>query len=83
MQSLQEIAQKDQQRRVWGFPINCTFTSLENLWKKVQTTKMHAVNRQDVEFSLSVFILPYPSNILSVWVYLAAFVDISVENLYQ
>jgi len=49
----------------------------------VHTTKMHAVNRQDVEFGLAVYIEAYPANILSVWVYLAAFVDVSIENLYQ
>ena len=59
-----------------------TFTSLENLWKAVQNTKLHAVNRQDVEFGMAVYIEAYPANILSVWVYLAAFVDISVDNLY-
>ena len=67
---------------MWGFPINTSFTSLENLWRLVQATKMHAVNRQDVEFSMAVLIETYPSNILSVWVYLAAFVDVSIENLY-
>ena len=48
----------------------------------MQNTKLHAVNRQDVEFGMAVYIEAYPSNILSVWVYLAAFVDISVDNLY-
>lgn len=44
---------------------------------------MHAIQRQDVEFGLSVYIEAYPGNILSVWVYLAAFVDVSIENLYR
>lgn len=48
----------------------------------VQTTKMHAVNRQDVEFGLAVYITAYPANILSVWIYIAAFVDVTIENLY-
>jgi len=49
----------------------------------VLNTKLHAVNRQDVEFGLSVYIQAYPGNILSVWVYLAALVDVSIENLYK
>ena len=49
----------------------------------VQNTKMHAVNRFDVEFGLAVYIEPHPCSILSVWVYLAAFVDISLERLYS
>ena len=48
----------------------------------VQTTRLYAVNRQDVEFGLAVYIEAYPANILSVWVYLAAFVDVQIENLY-
>ena len=43
---------------------------------------MHAVNRQDVEFALAVYIEGMPANILSVWVYLAAFVDVTMDNLY-
>lgn len=41
---------------MWGFPLNTTFTSLENLWSMVQKTKIHAVNRRDVEFGLAVYI---------------------------
>ena len=77
------IASQDTNKRVWGFPLNTTFTSLENLWKMIQTTKMHAVPRQDVEFGLAVYIEAYPANIMSVWVYLAAIIDVSIENLYQ
>lgn len=73
----------EQNKRVWGFPINCTFTSLDNLWKHVELTKVHTVNRHDVEFAISVLIEPYPANVLSVWVYLAAFVDKSLEDIQQ
>jgi len=83
LQFLDQLGQDYNNKRVWGFPLNTTFTSLENLWKLVQTTKMHAVPRQDVEFGLAVYIKAYPANMLSVWVYLAAFVDITIENLYQ
>ena len=55
--------------------------SLDECWRMVQATKIYAVNRQDVEFALSVYIRPYPANILSVWVYVAAFVDTSLESL--
>jgi hypothetical protein len=68
---------------VWGFPINCTFTNLDNLWKEIEKTKVHTVNRHDVEFAISIQITPYPANVLSVWVYLAAFVDKSLEDYQQ
>jgi len=73
--------ERDLKKRVWGFPINCTWVSAEELWKKVALTKMHAVNRQDVEFALSVYIHAYPSNVLSVWIYLAAFVTLESRPL--
>lgn len=82
VQQLDRIAKQESNKRVWGFPLNTTFISLEHLWKMVQNTKVHSVNRQDVEFALTVHIEPYPGNILSVWVYLAAFIDMSIENLY-
>lgn len=66
---------------MWGFPINSSFTSLDNLWKQVERTKIHEVNRHDVEFAISVHIDAYPANVLSVWIYLAAFVDKSLNEL--
>ena len=42
---------------------------------------MHTVNRQDVEFALSVHIQSYPSNVLSVWVFVAAYVDLGEVSL--
>ena len=66
---------------MWSFPLNQTWTSLEDCWRMVQNTKMHRVDRQDVEFALTVYIESYPANILSVWVYVAAFVDLQVEEL--
>jgi hypothetical protein len=70
-----------QNKRFWGFPVNCTFTNLDDLWEMVKTTRMHAVNRKDIEFCLSVYVEPYPCTVMSVWVYLAAFVDTTTENL--
>lgn len=73
-------AQERATKRCWGFPVSTTFKSLEAIWKLVAQTKIHTVNRQDVEFSLSVHIAAYPCNVLAIWVFLAAFVD-SSENL--
>ena len=69
-------------KRVWGFPLNTTFVSLDECWRLVQNTKIYAVNRQDVEFALTVYVESYPANILSVWIYVAAFVDTSIETLF-
>ena len=70
-----------QHKRVWGFPLNCTWVSLDECWRLVQNTKIYKVDRQDVEFALTVYIQSYPANIRSVWIYVAAFIDTSLENL--
>ena len=65
-------------KRCWGFPINLSFISLDHLWTQIAATKVHCVNRRDVEFALAVVVESYPANVLSVWVYLAAFVDVEL-----
>jgi len=72
---MDDIANGENTRRYWGYPINSTFISLEDLWQQMRNTRMHAVDRQDVEFALAVRVVAYPSNIMSVWIYIAAFVD--------
>ncbi len=66
---------------MWGFPLNTTWVSLDDLWKLVQNTKIYEVNRHDVEFALAVYIKSYPANIMSVWIYVAAFIDTTYDNL--
>jgi len=63
------------QKKVFAVPINCTLTSLEALWGVLKNVRMHEIDSQDVEFSLSVMIRPYPCNVYSVWMYLAVFRD--------
>jgi hypothetical protein len=60
-------------QRAWGFPINATFVTLDLLWEEVKNTKLHAIMDRNAEFSLSVYVKSYSSNVLSVWLYLAAF----------
>ena len=76
---MDNLGGSEKQKRVWGFPLNFTFVSLEQVWREVMGTKIHAINRHDVEFALAVYVDSYPANILSVWVYLAAFVDKTFE----
>jgi len=78
-----KIGGQRENKRFWGFPINVTFTTLDELWDMVKGTRVHAVNRKDIEFSLAVYLEPYPCYVLSVWVFLAAFVDKTWENLTQ
>ena len=39
----------------------------------VKNTRIHEIDNQDVEFSLSVKLRAYPCNVVSVWLYIAAF----------
>ena len=39
----------------------------------VKNTRVHEIDNQDVEFSLSVMLKAYPCNIMSVWIYVAVF----------
>jgi coiled-coil and C2 domain-containing protein 2A len=57
----------------WGFPINKTFTSLEDLWQVVKATRIHDIDDRTAQFSLSVYVHQYPCNILSVWMYICAY----------
>ena len=78
-EKISEKGSLTQNKRAWGFPLNTTFVSLDECWRLVQNTKIYAVNRRDVDFALSVKIISYPCNILSVWIYVAAFVDNFVD----
>lgn len=49
--------------------------SLEEVWEALKNTRMHEIDYQDVEFSLSVLLKAYPCNIYSVWIYIAVFRD--------
>ena len=80
VQFFKDISSQDT-KRVWGYPINVTFVSLDQLWKAVQNTKMYMVDRHDIEFGLTVYVESFPANVMSVWIYLAAMVDRSLENL--
>lgn len=67
-------------KRAWGFPINSTFITLDLLWEEVKNTKLHTIMDRNAEFSLSVYVKPYSSNVLSVWLYLAVFTKQRLES---
>lgn len=47
-------------KKIYGFPINATFTNLDDLWEEVKNTGMHNIVGSSVEFVLSVFVYAYP-----------------------
>ena len=54
-----------------GFPINCQYSGMESIIETVYSTGVHTNMTKDTEFALAVYVHPYPSNVLSVWIYVA------------
>ncbi|KAM6182264.1 protein CC2D2B [Erethizon dorsatum] len=57
---------------VTGFPIQMPYTDIQAVIDAVYQTGIHSSEFPETEFALAVYIHPYPSNILSVWVYLVS-----------
>ena len=53
-----------------GFPLNSTFTSLENVLRRVKATRLHTIEEEIAQFAIAVLVVPYPNDIFSVWVYI-------------
>ncbi|KAI5096106.1 coiled-coil and C2 domain-containing protein 2A isoform X5 [Silurus meridionalis] len=60
--------------RISGFPLHLPFSEIRPIVEAVHSTGVHSVEAPNVEFALAVYVHPYPSNVLSVWVYLASLV---------
>ncbi|XP_009294855.2 coiled-coil and C2 domain-containing protein 2A isoform X7 [Danio rerio] len=61
--------------RISGFPLHLPFSELRPIIEAVHSTGVHKVESPNVEFALAVYVHPYPSNVLSVWVYIASLVS--------
>ena len=66
VKGLQGLASKN----VHGFPVNTMFTDFKSLTEKVRATNIHLTEADDVRFSLSVRVFPYPQEVYSIWVFL-------------
>ncbi|XP_077440044.1 coiled-coil and C2 domain-containing protein 2A isoform X2 [Vanacampus margaritifer] len=60
--------------RISGFPLHMAFSEMGPVVEAVYSTGVHTIQTANVEFSLAVYVHPYPNNVLSVWVYLASLV---------
>jgi len=57
-----------------GFPLNMPYSEMKVLCDAVYATGVHQYESSDVEFALAVHVHPYPSNVLSVWIYVASLI---------
>lgn len=60
--------------QISGYPVHVAYGGLAALVERVRSTGIHANADGRVEFALSVYVQPYPCNVLSVWVFLMALV---------
>ncbi|KAM9445041.1 coiled-coil and C2 domain-containing protein 2A [Clarias gariepinus] len=60
--------------RISGFPLHLPFSEIRPIVEAVHSTGVHRAEASNVEFALAVYVHPYPSNVLSVWVYIASLV---------
>lgn len=60
--------------QVTGMAIHMAFTNMDAMIEQVQRTQIHCTEIPGTEFALSVYIHPYPNDILSVWIFLATLV---------
>lgn len=59
--------------RVHGYPINLPFTDLKSVCAAVKKTNIHKVDYDgDLQFGLSVRVIPYSGSVASLWVYVCA-----------
>ena len=79
-QYLEKIARRCK-KKVFAVPINMTLEKkLDPIWEKLKCIKAHEIDNHDVEFSLTVNIVSYPSSVFSVWVYIAVYRDLDAEE---
>jgi len=56
-------------KEVYGFPMNISFTTLNQLWEDIRATDIHMVADEESEMSLTVNVTAYPGRIFSVWIF--------------
>ena len=67
-------------RKLYGFPINTSFTDVDSIMSRVKGTSIHESNHPDVQFIASVRVIPYVNNILSVWIFLGTMETMNGTN---
>ncbi|EEQ99066.1 hypothetical protein Pmar_PMAR019711 [Perkinsus marinus ATCC 50983] len=68
-QSMGTLDQLVGDARVFGVPINVTFTDAATLWQKVVNTGVLDPVAQSCDFAVAVRIFSYPVDVLSVWAF--------------
>ena len=56
---------------IYGFPINISYTTMGEIWRQIKQTNVHLIGEENTELNLSVYVDPLPSDVNSVWIFLA------------
>eukprot|EP00003_Mantamonas_plastica_P019542 TRINITY_DN3185_c0_g1_i3.p1 TRINITY_DN3185_c0_g1~~TRINITY_DN3185_c0_g1_i3.p1 ORF type:complete len:155 (+),score=60.37 TRINITY_DN3185_c0_g1_i3:206-670(+) len=57
-----------------GYPINITYTDMEDIVQAVYDTKVWMNQDSNAEFAVGVYCVAYPNRVTSIWIYLAALI---------
>ncbi len=69
------LQEENQGKKIYGFPLNMTYTNKETLWTQIQNTEIDAILKNDMEYIVSVRCFQYPNFIISVWVFIAVLIE--------
>lgn len=70
---LKELEELQSLYKMIGFPLNIPFSDLKSISDAVFATGVHeADSSPTTEFVLSVYVHPYPCNVVSLWIYVAS-----------
>ena len=57
--------------KMYGFPINASFTDIKSILRKVKATDVHQSEIPASKFAFGVKCVGYPCGVISVWIYIA------------
>lgn len=58
-----------------GFPLSMPYTDNEAVVETVFATGVHLTEDKNAEYSIAVYLHPYPCSILAVWIYVAVLIN--------
>ena len=70
-----KLSDKMGEYTITGFPMDMPFVDIDSIVTTVRSTEVHKIQDPAVEFSVAVYIHPYPASVMAVWVYVAALIN--------
>ena len=69
-------------KQFYGFPLNRPLHDIESIWEDVRNSDIHniAIADYNCQYTMCVYVAPYPCYICSVWVFVGALVDDSYAH---